>query len=131
MVLFFGLIVSLFVGFMYLVFSGSVDKRYQRRLEQAAASYKVELKSRQPVDTINIFLPVGERVRIGKNVLVYRGLENKMALIDIFISDLDPQQAYRHTIPKSDTGKQIRLGGQTFELKSVSASRVKLKRAPK
>ncbi len=127
MVLFFGFIAALFIGFIHLVVSGPPDPRY-RRLENAAANYKQELKSRLPVDMVNIFLPVGERVRIDKIVVVYRGLENKMALIDVFISDLDPLVPYRHAVPKGDTGKDIRLGGQPFQLKSVSAARLKLKR---
>ncbi len=127
MVLFFGFIAALFVGFIHLVVTGPPDPRY-RRLENSAANYKQKLKSRLPVDTVNIFLPVGERVRIDKIVVVYRGLENKMALIDVFISDLDPQMPYRHAVPKSDSGKEIRLGGRFFQLKSVSAAKLKLKR---
>ena len=126
---FFGLIAALFAGFIHLATTGPRDPRY-RRLENAATNYKQQLKARRPADTINIFLPLGERVRIDKNVVVYRGLENNMALIDIFISDLDPQQAYRHAVPKSDAGKQIRLGGQTFQLKSITAGKLKLKRVP-
>ena len=128
MVLFFGLIASLFVGFIYLALTGPIDPRYQRRLEEAAASFKKDLKSRSPVDTINIFLPVGERVRVDKNVLVYRGLENKMVLIDVFISDLDPQTPYRHQIPKSAAGKDIRLGGHNYLIQTIGAKKLKLKR---
>jgi hypothetical protein len=128
MVLFFGLIVSLFVGFMYLVFSGSLDKRYQQRLERAAADFKTQLKSRMPVDRINIFLPIGERVRIDNNVAVYQGLDNQTALIDVYISDLDPQTPYRHRIQKTETGKEIRLGGHNYLLQSIAAKKLKLKR---
>ena len=128
MVLFFGLIVSLFVGFMYLVLSGSLDKRYQQRLERAAADFKTQLKSRMPVDRINIFLPIGERVRIDNNVAVYQGLDNQTALIDVYISDLDPQTPYRHRIQKTETGKEIRLGGHNYLLQSIGAKKLKLKR---
>lgn len=128
MVLFFGLIASLFVGFIYLALTGPRDPRYRRRLEEAAASFKQELKSRKPVDTVNIFLPVGERVRIDNNVVIYRGQENKTALIDVFITDLDPQTPYRHRIARDEIGNEIRLGGHSYRIISIGGKKLRLKR---
>ena len=126
-ILFFGLIASLFAGFVYTALTGSRDPRY-RRMENAAANYKQELKNRMPVDTVNIVLPIGERIQIDNNVVVYRGLENKMVLIDVFITDLDPQTPYRHRVPKSDVGNSIRIGGHSYRLISIAAAKLRLKR---
>ena len=126
-ILFFGLVATLFAGFIFTTITGPQEPRY-RRLEEIAQKYREDLEARKPVDMTTVFLPLGERVRVDKNVLVYRGLENKLAQIDIFITDLDPQRPYRHVVSKSDAGKQIRLGGQSFELKSVTAAKLKLKR---
>ena len=126
MFLFFGLISALFAGFIYMaVFEP--DPRY-RQLETKAENYKQQLKKRIPVDTVNIILPVGERVRIDKNVFISRGMKNKMALIDVIITELDPQTSYRHVVPKRDTGNKIRLGGHSYQLKSITASKIKLQR---
>ena len=127
-ILFFGMIAWLFVGFIYLALTGPRDPRYRQRLEDAAARYKKELDTRRSEDTINIFLSVGKRVRVDDNVMIYRGLENRMALVDVFITLLDPQTSYRHRIAKSDTGKIVRLGGHDYQIKSISASRLRLKR---
>ena len=128
MVLFFGLIASLFIGFIYVALTGPIDPRYQRRIENAASDFRQELKSRNPVDRINIILPVGERIQVDNNVVVYRGLNNGIALIDVYITDLDPRSAYRHSVPKSDIGKNIRLGGHAYQLKSIGSAKIKLKR---
>ena len=50
-ILFFGLMASLFAGFIYTALTGPRDPRY-RRMENAAANYKQELKNRMPVDTV-------------------------------------------------------------------------------
>jgi hypothetical protein len=126
-VLFFGLIASLFAGFIYTALTGPRDPRY-RRIENAAAGHRREMKRRLPADAVTIILPVGERVRVDKNVMIYRGLENKMAQIDVFITDLDPQTPYRHAVSKSDAETPIRLGGQPFQLESITAAKLKLKR---
>lgn len=126
-ILFFALIASLFAGFIYTALTGSRDPRY-RRIENAAAGHRLKARARLPAETAMIFLPVGERVRVGKNVMIYRGLQNKAAQIDVFITDLDPQTPYRHTVSKNDAGTQIRLGGRLFRLQSISAAKLKLKR---
>ena len=126
-ILFFGLIASLFAGFIFTTITGPQVPQY-RRLEEAAAQHRRDMRNRRPVDTINIFLPVGERVRVDKNMMIYRGVTGKKVLLDVFITELDPQQPYRHVIPKSDAGKLLRLGGHTYKLKSISAARLKLKR---
>lgn len=128
MILFFGLIASLFVGFIYVALTGPIDPRYRRRLENAAASFRQELNARRQVEPVNIFLPVGERVSVDNNVLVYRGMENNMAVVDVFITALDPQTSYRHRIASSDTGTNIRLGGYHYQIESIGASRLRLKR---
>ena len=126
-ILFFGLIASLFAGFIFTTIYGPQEPRY-RRLEEIADNYRKELQSRQPIDKSTVFLPLGERVSVDNNVMVYRGLENNLVRIDVFISALDPQTPYHHAIPKNETGKEIRLGGQSFTFKSITAAKLKLKR---
>ncbi len=65
--------------------------------------------------------------KIGKSILVYRGLdENAKFRIDVAILELDPNSFYRYRIPINAAKKGFRLVGQNFRLISARKSAIQL-----
>lgn len=61
----------------------------------------------------------------GKVDVIYRGIENNLVKLDVFIRDLDPGYPYRREIAYRSAKDGFRLGGVRFEL--ISAGRTKAK----
>jgi hypothetical protein len=109
------------IGLIYAAYVGSRNARH-RRLENTGAP----LQSR--ADGVDIILSLGREQKVGRNKLVYHGLKNGRIHIAVYITDLDPETAYHHTITMEDARKGIRLGGQSFGLISAGKSSIHLTR---
>lgn len=114
------LIAVFFIGFIYAAIVGSRDPR-DRRLGTTVS----HPQSRN--DDVIVILSLGREQKVGRNKLVYHGLENDRIHIAVYIADLDPEVAYHHTITIKDARKGIRLGGQPFVLISAGKSTIHLK----
>lgn len=126
-ILFFGVIACLFIGFIYTAMKGPIDPRYRRRLENAVTQYR-ERQRLKPPDTVNISLGLDQEIQIGKNKLVFKGIENKILYLELFILELDPEAGYPRAIPISKARGGIQLGDHFYVLKSAGKSRIRLKR---
>jgi len=111
------------IGFIYAAYVGSKDVR-NRRLERTAASLQTR------TDGVDIMLSLGRERMVGRNKMVYHGLNEGKIHIAVYIADLDPEVAYHHTITPKDARKGIRLGGQPFVLISAGKSSIHLKQNP-
>lgn len=67
-----------------------------------------------------IILPLNERIILGRNGLVYKGLEGKKVLLDFYLLDLDDEQPFRKKFVKKDAKKEMKLGSTTYRLVSAN-----------
>ena len=104
----------------------SVDKE---RVESELATERLIM---QPAKKIGqVVLKVGEQKVVGKNGLVYRGLDKKQILLDLYLLEMDPQQAYRKKFTKKAAKERMVIGGQEYRLYSVNKSHLILKNTSK
>jgi hypothetical protein len=122
-----GILATVFVG-LYL-FSTDTST-----LQQTKARKEFDFSGRptQPIVYKNqVILPLNEKKIVGKNGLIYRGIEKKMILLDLYILDMDREQAYRKKIPKKAAKKEMILGSSTYRLHSVNGSTLILREMEK
>jgi hypothetical protein len=58
-------------------------------------------------------LKKNERFVIGRNCLVFKGVDRKMILIDLYLLDMDSEQPYRKRFLKKEAKKEFLLGQGT------------------
>ena len=74
-----------------------------------------------------ITLALDRDIKIGKSIIVYRGLdENAKFRMDIAMLELDPNAFYRYRIPIKAAKKGFRLVGQNFKLITARKSAIQL-----
>ena len=83
------------------------------------------VQSAGPTD--QVLLPRNEKFVIGRNGLVYKGVEKKTVILDLYLLDMDPEQAYEKRFPKKEAKEEMRLGGDTYRLLSVNDRYMTLK----
>ncbi len=87
--------------------------------------------SGRPVQTMTttgqIILRKNERHFIGRNCLVFKGLEKKTIIIDLYVLELDPEQAFEKRFLKKDAKKEMVLGDGKYRLISVNNQNLILK----
>jgi hypothetical protein len=66
-----------------------------------------------PVKTDQAVLKKNERFVIGRNRLVFKGVDRKMILIDLYLLDMDSEQPYRKRFLKKEAKKEFLLGQGT------------------
>ncbi len=74
-----------------------------------------------------VVLPKNEKFVIGRNCLVYKGVEKKIVVLDLYLLDMDPEQAYEKRFPKKEAKKEMRMGSDTYRLLSVNDRYMTLK----
>jgi len=74
-----------------------------------------------------VILKKDERLDIGRNGLVFRGVKNKTILIDLYLLDMDPEQPYKKRFLKKDAKKEMLIGEKKYRLLSVNGSHLILK----
>jgi hypothetical protein len=126
LILFFMAIGALFVGFLYFTLFGNRDPRY-RRLEESASRFKAN-RAAIP-DPLNIRLTRCQAKTVDNLRLIYNGYEDGKVIISVVIEELDPEVAYRHSIPLQEAKTGIRLGGHSFKVVSAKKSELHLVRA--
>lgn len=122
-ILFFSLSGSIFGTALYLITAGSVPSPEGKTPTIAPAVNALPYPD-QP--RVTITLKRDTRQRLGKLDIIYRGVKNRELRLDVFILDLDPQYAYRHTIALKQANDGFRIGGVNLELLSARDSRAKI-----
>jgi len=74
-----------------------------------------------------VVLARNEKFVIGRNCLVYKGVENKNVVLDLYLLDMDPEQAYEKRFPKKEAKKEMMLGGDNYRLLSANDRYLSLK----
>ena len=68
----------------------------------------------------------GQAQTIGKLRITYLGMADKHLLFDVNLLDLDPNFAYRYTIPRAQSKKRFRIAEAYFQAQATSNSKVRL-----
>jgi hypothetical protein len=74
-----------------------------------------------------VVLPKNEKFVIGRNCLVYKGVEQKTVVLDLYLLDMDREQAYEKRFPKKEAKKEMKLGRDIYRLLSVNDRYMTLK----
>lgn len=112
--LLFAAMASLIFGIFYGAYFGPWDPRLRRRLQEL---YATPTPAPPPVvQKDRVTLTRGQPVTVGKNKLVFYGLENDSFLISVYLLDLDPEVAYHYRISEKEAKGGFTLGGHDFAL---------------
>ena len=79
------------------------------------------------VKTDQAVLKKDEKFVIGRNCLVFKGVDRKVILIDLYLLDMDSEQPYRKRFLKKEAKKEFLLGQGTYRLLSASDNALILK----
>lgn len=74
-----------------------------------------------------IVLKKNEKLVVDRNGLVFRGVDKKMIIVDLYLLDMDPEQAYKKRFLKKDAKKEMVLGKGRYRLLSVNNKNLILK----
>ena len=74
-----------------------------------------------------VVLVKNNKLVVGKTCLDFKGLDDEILLIDLYLLDLDDEQSYTQRINRKKVGKEIRLGDSTYKMVSAKKRYVKLK----
>lgn len=115
----FFIILTLAIPFaiIYYLSTDYYKERYQQWRKNSDESGR-EIRSTITAD--RIILKKNEKLVVGRTCLVFKGLEKKVILVDLYLLDLDPEQPYLIKLPRRDTDKDLIIGGNTFKLVSVN-----------
>jgi hypothetical protein len=122
--IFIALTLAIPFGMIYYVSTDYYKERYQkwrRDSDQAGRAIHSSIKADQIVLTKN------EKLVVKRTCLVFKGLDKKIILLDLYLLDLDPEQPYPVRIAKRDAKKEMRIGGNRFKLISVNNRYLSLK----
>ena len=84
-----------------------------------------EIRSARTTD--RIVLKRNEKMVVKRTCLVFKGVEKKVILLDLYLLDLDPEQPYLITLSRHDADKELTIGGNKFKLISVNNQYLNLK----
>ena len=83
----------------------------------------------QQITTPNqIVLRKNEKFIIGRNGLVFKGLDKNVVVIDLYLLDMDTEQAYKKRFLKKEAKKEMVLGRERYRLLSVNDKNLILKK---
>lgn len=128
-ILFFTLVIALFAYFIYFLVAGNTDPAYywQRQNQRATRTLTPPTSGKRgtPLDK-GLILIRNKAQTVGKLRITYLGLADKHLLFDVHLLDLDPNFAYRYTIPLNQAKERFRIAEQYFKAHATSNSKIRL-----
>jgi len=121
----FGIISVLALSF-WAIFYVSTDK-YQQNAKLRQERADTINNTEKPQNADHVVLKKNERHDIGRTSLVYKGAENDILLVDLYLLDLDPKQSYLKKIKEVEAKKELDLGGVKYRLISANDKYLTLK----
>ena len=117
-------IVTIMLGMMYLSSSYFSD--------QATPSARQEFDysgrpTQQMATPDRVVLRKNEKLVVGRNGLVFKGIDKNTVVIDLYLLDMDTEQAYHKRFLKKDAKKEMVLGRGKYRLLSVNDKNLVLK----
>jgi hypothetical protein len=123
---FLGVVIITMGGLIYRLVARGVDPRYEKWSQDGA-----KLRAATNLSSISdqrVVLMKNEPLTIDRTRLVYRGLMDGSARVDLYLLDLDREYAYPRRIPRSAEGELLNLGGHNYRLVSAHRRQVVLRR---
>lgn len=74
-----------------------------------------------------VVLKINEKLAIGRNALVFKGVEKSVVIVDLYLLDMDSEQAYEKRFLKKEAKKEMVLGKGKYRLLSVNDKNLILK----
>jgi len=108
-------------GITYYVSTDTFKAKFSRwRGPMPQAPEGATLEGSRTIDG-RVTLVKGERIRIENTSLVFNGLDNGDALLDLFLEELDPSHAYAQSFSR-DIGRDqvVRFGDVAYRVIGVS-----------
>jgi hypothetical protein len=117
----------IFFGCVWYLWAGATNPEYYWQASSTPT------KSSDTKDHVfgkkdRIMLAKDHGAMIDEERIVYRGQENGMLHLDLFILQLDPHYGYPHRIPDEQARDGFRIGSHQFKVLAVSDGKVSLKR---
>jgi hypothetical protein len=123
--LFLGGVIVVMGGLVYRIVAGGIDPYYERWAAQnETLRASITLSS---VTDQRVVLMKDEPVTIHRTRLVYRGLMDEWARVDLYLLDMDSEYAYPRRISR-DTDEILNLGGHRYRLVSSHRRQIVLTR---
>lgn len=125
-ILFFSMSGIVFGLSIYLIGAGALDTEARANSPNntgVASAAGIAPPGDEP--RVRVVLRRDVRSRFGKVDLIFRGVEDDLVKLDVFIRDLDPAYPYRREIDYRTARDGFRVGGVRFDL--ISAGRAKAK----
>jgi hypothetical protein len=125
-ILFFSMSGIVFGLSLYLIAAGALDSEARANSPSSAgAASAARIAPPEDEPRVRVVLRRDVRSQFGKVDVIYRGVEDDLVKLDVFIRDLDPAYPYRREIDYRTARNGFRMGGVRFEL--ISAGRAKAK----
>lgn len=117
-----GIITILVVSFLsvYYVSTESYQKRFQAARQERIDEIKKTEDQAKKTRGDRIVLKRGERHEVGRTSIVFKGLQDRDILVDLYLHDLDPKQRYLKKVAKDEAEDGFELGGVKYSLVSVN-----------
>ena len=130
-ILFFTMVIALFGYFIYFLAMGNTDPAYYWQHSESWKPAPLQPdapRSKEIAAALNTSLVLvrNEAQTIGRLKFTYLGISAKHLLFDVNILDLDPNFAYRYTIPQAQAKKRFRIAEQYFQAHATSQKKVRL-----
>jgi len=120
------LIITLIAIVLGVVYFASND--FSKQTPQASGEFDFSGRPTQTMATPNqIILTKNEKLDIGRNCLVFKGLDKNVVIIDLYLLDMDSEQAYQKRFLKKEAKKKLSLGEGKYRLLSVNDRYLTLK----
>lgn len=120
----FVILITMVCGVSYYLSSDYYQQTYPEGREEFDFSGRpVQLMA----TTDQIILKKDQKVIIGRTCLVFKGVVRKMIVVDLYILDMDSEQAFEKRFLKKNAKKEMLLGGGRYRLLSVNAQNLILK----
>ncbi len=74
-----------------------------------------------------VVLRKDQKLVVGRNALVYKGVDDKIINMDLYLLDLDPEQPFSKRFSTDNAKKQMLLGEAEYKLLSVNDTSINLK----
>lgn len=128
-ILFFSALSLMAFSLFFSTYHDQWNSVMQSRMEEIYNVYGIKMPKEEPLPTVYdgiVTLTAEQPVRVGKNKLIFFGIDKHAILIAVYMLELDPEFAYHHRIPIEEAEKGVRLGGQNFVLLSHGKNRIQL-----
>ena len=103
-----------------MIYYVSTDTYKERYRNWRKRSDEINRTVRSTVSADQVVLSKDEKLKVGRTYLEFKGFEKKTIFLNLYLLDLDPQQAYPKTFSKKEAKKGITIGGNKFELIAVN-----------